>query len=174
MCGKVNCGCNIKRGPQGPQGVQGIQGIQGIQGEVGATGEQGEQGLPGADGICAILAISDSFAKSDAETGIIFQSTSIPGGIGGTFLVELEYYIQVRDPLPGQITTTLLKNGMVPMMNPNTTHAQNWVITIDGDLPLFTYTHSAVLVLAASDVAGFMITTPAQGVNGLLKITKIS
>lgn len=160
-----------KIGVLGPEGPEGPQGIQGIQGEIGP---EGPQGIPGAEGICAILAISGSFAKSDAETGIIFQSTSIPGGIGGTFLVELEYYIQVRDPLPGQISTTLLKNGMPAMMNPNTTHAQNWVITIDGDLPLFTYTHSAVLVLAASDVAGFMITTPAQGVNGLLKITKIS
>jgi hypothetical protein len=152
-------------GPEGPEGPQGPQG------EIGPIGPEG---VPGPEGICAILAISGSFAKGDADAGLLFQSTSIPGGIGGTFLVELEYYIQVRDPLPGQISTTLLKNGMVPMMNPNTTHAQNWVITIDGDLPLFTYTHSAVLVLTASDVAGFMITTPAQGVNGLLKITKIS
>ena len=152
-------------GPEGPQG------IQGIQGEIGPIGPEG---APGPEGICAILAVSGSFAKGDADGGLLFQSTSIPGGIGGTFLVELEYFIQVMDPIPGQISTTLVKNGMVPMMNPNTSHQQNWVITVDAENPLFTYTHSAVLVLTASDVAGFMITTPAQGVNGLLKITKIS
>jgi hypothetical protein len=158
-------------GVLGPEGPQGPQGPQGIQGEIGPIGPEG---VPGPEGICAILAISGFFAKGDAETGIIFQSTSIPGGIGGTFLVELEYFIQVMDPIPGQISTTLVKNGMIAMMNPNTTHQQNWVITADAEFPLFTYTHSAVLVLAASDVAGFMITTTAAGVNGLLKITKIS
>lgn len=160
-----------KIGVLGPEGPEGPQGIQGIQGEIGP---EGPQGIPGPEGICAILAIPGSFAESEASAGLIFQSTSIPGGIGGTFLVELEYYIQVRDSLPGNITTTLLKNGMIVMMNPNTTHAQNWVITMGEEGPEFTYTHSAVLVLTASDVAGFMITTPAAGVNGLLKITKIS
>jgi len=158
-------------GVLGPEGPQGPEGIRGPQGEVGPIGPEG---VPGPEGICAILAVSGSFAKGDADAGLLFQSTSIPGGIGGTFLVELEYYIRVVDPMPGQITTTLVKNGMIAMMNPNTTHEQNWIITVDAENPFFTYTHSAVLVLTASDVAGFMITTTASGVNGLLKITKIS
>jgi hypothetical protein len=136
---------------------------------IGVEGPVGPEGPPGADGVTTMLVKTGSFVADEAAAGLVFDKVVT---VSGTYVVELEYYIGVSVALAGNISTTLIKNGLPPM-NPNSLHRQTW-ISFEEDVPEFTYTHTAAIVLAAGDFVGFMITTPATGVNGFLKITKIA